>query len=133
MMVTPCKENLPGIAQGIIEIGKNLIEVKHAIGHGNWLTWLEIEGCISQSTAKRFIQISDSFGNRPRVGDLNIAIRALDILAQNSTPDEVRQTAITMAESGEQVTAKTAKELKEKDAEIQRLQSEPSPSSACAL
>ena len=28
-------------AQGIIEIGQRLVEIKEKVGHGNWLPWLE--------------------------------------------------------------------------------------------
>lgn len=108
-------------ALGIIDIGKNLIEVKQAIGHGNWLPWLDAEFGWSRKTAHRFIQVSESFSNVPRVGHLDIAPKALYLLSQNSTPEEVRQEAIEMAESGETPTAKEIKELKAKNKELNDL------------
>lgn len=105
-------------AHGIIEIGKNLIEVKQAIGHGNWLPWLDAEFGFSPSTAQNFMNVADKF---PTVGNLDIAPKALYLLAQNSTPEEVRQEAIEMAESGETPTAKEVKELKAKNKELNDL------------
>ena len=96
-------------AHGIIEIGKNLIEVKQVIGHGNWLPWLDAEFGFSQSTADRFMRVAAKL---PNVGNLDIAPSALYLLTQNATPDEVRQEAITIAESGEKITSNLAKELK---------------------
>ena len=110
-------------AQGIIEIGKNLIEVKQSIGHGNWLPWLEAEFGWSQRTAYNFMGVADKF-KFATVANLDIAPKALYLLAQNSTPDEVRETAVTMAEAGIPVTAKVSKELKEIKAENERLQAE---------
>lgn len=105
-------------AHGIIEIGKNLIEVKNAIGHGNWLPWLDAEFGFSDETARKFMNVASKF--QPSL-NLDITPSALYLLAQNSTPDEVRQTAIEMAESGETPTAKEIKELKAKNKELNDL------------
>ena len=82
-------------AHGIIEIGKNLIEVKQAIGHGNWLPWLDAEFGFSQSTADKFMNVAAKL---PSCGNLDFAPSALYLLAKNSTSEEVRQEAIEMAE-----------------------------------
>jgi len=52
---------------------------------------LEAEFGLSQAAAYRFIQAANNFGNFPPVGSLDIAPKALYILAQNSTPEEVLQ------------------------------------------
>lgn len=107
-------------AHGIIEIGKNLIEVKQAIGHGNWLPWLDAEFGFSERSAQNFMNVADKFKSAT-VSDLDFAPKALYLLAQNSTPDEVRQEAIAMAEAGETPTAKEIKELKAKNKELNDL------------
>lgn len=105
-------------AHGIIEIGKNLIEVKQAIGHGNWLPWLGAEFGFSDQTARKFMNVAGKF----KLGlNFDIAPSALYLLAQNNTPDEVRQTAIAMAEAGETPTAKEIEELKAKNKELNDL------------
>ena len=72
-------------AHGIIEIGKNLIEVKQAIGHGNWLPWLDAEFGFSERSAQNFMNVADKFKSAT-VSDLDFAPKALYLLAQNSTP-----------------------------------------------
>jgi len=49
------------------------------------------------------MQVAESFSNVPRRGHLDITPKALYILAQSSTPDEVREDAIAMAVSGAEV------------------------------
>lgn len=108
-------------AHGIIEIGKNLIEVKQAIGHGNWLPWLDSEFGWSRNTASRFIKIAESYPNGASSHHLDFSKEALVILYQDNTPEEVRQEAIAMAEAGETQTAKEIKELKAKNKELNDL------------
>ncbi|MCP4339840.1 MAG: DUF3102 domain-containing protein [Desulfobulbaceae bacterium] len=109
-------------AQGIIEIGQRLIEIKESLGYGNWLPWLEAEFGWSDTTAKRFIQTADKLGNRAPVHDLDIAPKALYLLAQNNTPEPVRQEAIERSETGEKITPKLAKEIKDRENRIKELE-----------
>jgi hypothetical protein len=63
------------------------------------LPWLEAEFGFSDRTARKFMGVAEKIKLEPS-SDLNIAPSALYLLAQNSTPEDVRQEAITMAESG---------------------------------
>lgn len=99
-------------AQDIVEIGQDLIAVKAKIGHGNWLPWLEAEFGMSQSSADRFIHVATRFGDKlPTVG--NLAPSVVYLLAQNNTPEEVREQIIERAEKGEDVTVDEVKKLKD--------------------
>lgn len=111
-------------AQGIIEIGKNLIEIKKNVGHGNWLPWLESEMAWSQSNANRFIQAAERFGNYPDRGNLNYSPRVIFALAEKSTPDEVIGSASEAQETGEKITEKWVKENKKQAQEIETLKAE---------
>lgn len=93
------------------------------IGHGNWLPWLKDEFGWSQSIADRFMNVADKF-KCATVAHLDIAPKALYLLAQNSTSEEVRETAINMAEAGHTISGKAAEELKAKDKEIEQLKGE---------
>ena len=93
---------------GLVNMGKLLTEQKADLGHGLWMKWLEAKG-ISQSSAKRLMQISEKFSNRPHVGDLGI--RVLSLLAQDNTPESAREEVIAKAENGEKVTYADAQEL----------------------
>lgn len=88
--------------EGIIEIGQHLIAVKAAVGHGQFLDWVEIEFGWSQSTVSRFTQVAERFGKVPNLG--NFASSALYALASGSIPEHVRDGFIAVAESGQRVT-----------------------------
>ena len=72
----------------IIEMGQHLIEVKAAIGHGNFLPWLEAEFGWSDRTAARLIRVAEKFDKLSNLD--SVSPSALYILAAPSTPDDVR-------------------------------------------
>ncbi|WP_250126633.1 DUF3102 domain-containing protein [Chroococcidiopsis sp. CCMEE 29] len=119
-------------AQGIVEIGQKLIEVKERIGHGQFGLWLNAEFEWSQDTATNFIRVAQRFGGNPKFSEF--APSALYLLAAPSTPDTVRQEALARAEAGEFITYSSAKALKQKYApapaktELQAV-SQPQPTS----
>jgi Protein of unknown function (DUF3102) len=85
----------------IIEIGRRLTEAKKIAGHGNWLPWLKREFGWAEQTARNYMQVHDWALKSPTVGDLDIQMRGLYLLAAPSTPDEARAEVIARAESGE--------------------------------
>jgi len=99
-------------AQGIVEIGQKLIEVKEKLGHGRFLGWLQAEFAWTDETARRFMNVAQEFGRIPQLVDF--APSALYILAAPSTPKTAREEAIARAEAGESITYTTAKEIKKK-------------------
>ena len=99
-------------AQGIVEIGQKLIEVKEKLGHGRFLGWLQAEFAWTDETARRFMNVAQEIGQIPQVVDF--APSALYILAAPSTPKTAREEAIARAEAGEPITYTTAKEIKKK-------------------
>lgn len=52
-------------AQGIIEIGQRLIEVKEKLGHGNFLPWIRDEFGWSDETAHRFMNVAQNLPQIP--------------------------------------------------------------------
>lgn len=96
-------------AEGIIEIGQRLIEVKDALGHGRFGQWLEFEFDWSDQTALNFMNVARRFSDIPN--GLEFAPRALYLLAAPSTPDPARQEALVRAEAGERITYSTAQEI----------------------
>lgn len=107
-------------AQGIIEIGHRLIEIKDKLGHGNWLPWLDTEFGWSDQTARNMIRVADKF--KTVLNLEGISTRALYMLAAPSTPDEVKADVVEIAKAGEAVDHKTVKELRDAKEEITRLQ-----------
>lgn len=101
-------------AQGIVEIGQKLIEVKERLGHGHFLDWLEAEFSWHRDTANKFMQVASQFGSLGASKIATLAPSALYILAAPSTPEAVREEAIARAEAGEFITYTTAKAIKQK-------------------
>ena len=51
-------------AHDIIEIGRDLIETKKALGHGNFLPWIEAEFGMGYASASNFMNVAEEFGDR---------------------------------------------------------------------
>ncbi len=114
-------------AQGIVEIGQRLIEVKEKLGHGKFEDWLEAEFDWTQMTATRFMNVAKQFKSHNLL-DWSVAPSALYILAAPSTSKAVREEAIARAQAGEPITYTTAKALKQKYAKpSNKVKPEPEP------
>ena len=98
--------------KGILAIGLKLVEVKEKLRHGQFGDWLAAEFEWSQDTASNFMRVAQQFSNNPKISEF--APSALYLLAAPSTPELARVEAIARAESGEQITHKMAKALKQK-------------------
>lgn len=99
-------------AEDIIEIGKDLIAIKDKLPHGQFLPWIATEFEMSEDTAGRFMSVAYRFPDIPQFAEFKPSL--LYLLAAPSTPDEVVEKVIEKAESGEKVTPKDVKELKQK-------------------
>ena len=51
------------VAYGLIEIGKNLIEAKTLVRHGEWGTWLETHVGFTVRTAQNYMKLARTFGD----------------------------------------------------------------------
>jgi len=103
-------------AQGIIEIGQRLIEVKKRLGYGKYRQWIEVEFNWGKSTANSFENVARRFSDVQNLD--NFALSALYELAAPSTPERVREEAIARSDSGEFISYTTAKEIKQKSTSI---------------
>lgn len=108
-------------AQNIIEIGKRLIEVKESLPHGEFGKWLEEKVEFSKSTAYRFINTAEQFGNFPTLGNLNQS----KIFLLLEVPQEDREEFIATNPVEDMTTRELEKAIKEKkqleqDLEIER-------------
>jgi Protein of unknown function (DUF3102) len=77
-----------------IRRGELLIEIKEAVGHGNWRPWLRGKFALSQSTAQNYMNVAAFAEKFPTVGDLKVSPGVLYRLATASkkdrlTPDQV--------------------------------------------
>ena len=102
-------------AQDIIEVGQKLIQVKERLGHGNFGTWLATEFNWDERTARRFMNVAESFSDKSDImSEVYFAPTALYELSSPSTPEAARSEALTRAKAGESITPKTAKAIRQK-------------------
>ena len=78
--------------EDIIEIGRNLIEVKESLPHGEFGKWIELEFGMSQPLAYNFIQTYKRFGNG-NYNNYKFQPTVLYALAAPSTPDTIIEKA----------------------------------------
>jgi hypothetical protein len=97
-------------AQGIVEIGHKLIEVKQELPHGQFGTWLAIEFDWSDRTARRFMDVAKTFKS-DTVSNLSISPSALYMLSSGNVPETARKEAIERSTNGEQITKEKGKEI----------------------
>jgi len=111
-------------AQTIIENGRDLLEAKGRVGHGNFCNW--VAGCFPWTikTADRMIQVVENIKLDNLSNFENMQSSVLYMLAAPSTPESARSEAIEKAESGESLSVKQAKALINAHKRIESLQAE---------
>lgn len=65
--------------EGILEIGKRLIEAKEMLPHGEWLPWLKDKVDFTERSAQRFIRLAKEYSNTTTLSYLT-ASKALALL-----------------------------------------------------
>ncbi len=93
-------------AQAIVEVGRDLIAVKAALGHGHFLAWIEAEFEMSPDKAQKIMNVARRFWEMPHVAAFPALV--LHELAAPSTPPEVREAVVERAAASEKVTAEPA-------------------------
>ena len=97
----------------LVEIGNRLIHAKEIAGHGHFLAWVDAEFGMSDSHARRFMNVAEAFGKSDIMSDLSLPQTAIFMLAAPSVSEETREVAVEMAKSGELKTVADAKALVE--------------------
>jgi hypothetical protein len=90
------------VIRDVVQIGQHLSEVKERLGHGHWLTWIEHEfSTWSERSARRFVEIYELSKSANladlSLGDLQIDLSGLYLLAAPSTPEAVRSEMLARA------------------------------------
>jgi hypothetical protein len=73
-------------AEGIVEIGRYLTEVKEQLEHGQFLDWIKAEFGWHDRSARRFMNVHSCFKL--------VDVSALYLIAAPKTPEPVRQESI---------------------------------------
>jgi hypothetical protein len=105
---TAIKDALAKSSKEMILVGRQLAIAKGKLDHGEWLPWLEAEFGWSEWTARRWINLAETYGNRALVPDTTM--KALYLLASPDTPEEARAEVDKLAGSGP-VKTETVKEV----------------------
>jgi hypothetical protein len=87
----------------IIAIGKELIEAKERLDHGQFYQWLGVEVGIAPNTGWRYMRVAQLAEKSSTVEDFSPT--ALYELGAPSTPDEVREAILEPAEAGDVASA----------------------------
>ena len=103
-------------AQGIIEIGKRLIEAKSQLQHGEWGKWLEEKVEFSQMTANRFMKVSQEFSNSTAM--LNLGQSKLFLLLD--IPQDQREDFIEQHNVESLTTRQLQEEIKKVKEEVKQ-------------
>lgn len=83
------------VCQGMIDIGKELIEIKKELGHGQWLPYIEKELGYSRRTASNFMKVAQEFGNGNTYSHLtSYKIIALLDIPQENRDDFIQSTTV---------------------------------------
>lgn len=95
----------------VIENGRDLLEVKNALGHGLFTQWLAQTFPFTARTAQRWMNAAEQYGAKSEVTSV-LKSEVLLLLAAPSTPEEVREEIETRAASGERITVAEVERLK---------------------
>ena len=93
----------------VIENGRDLLEVKNALGHGLFTQWLAFP--FTERTAQRWMSAAERYGAKSEVTSV-LKSEVLLLLAAPSTPEEVRQEIEARAIAGERITVAEVERLK---------------------
>ncbi len=104
------RQQLRNTLESAVKIGQELLAVKEALPHGQFLPWLQAEFGWAERTAYNFMSVAQRF-ELATIANLPIQPTAAYLLAGPSVPDEARQVAVEKAEAGEEINTKIATEI----------------------
>lgn len=99
------------IAWQLVSIGKELKAARELFGprDAQFIEWAKDRCGICRSRVYQAIQVFEKFGLSTRLDGFQVS--AIVQLAKDDVPDEVRAEALELAEAGEQITKKKARQL----------------------
>ena len=105
-------------AEGIIQIGLNLIAVKQRLPHGQFLPWLKADFAMSEPQAVRCMQVARRFGEESKsITMMDFSPIILYTLAAPSTSDSVVEQVLTGEIAATLADIKAAKEAEKRRAD----------------
>jgi hypothetical protein len=127
------RQQVRNTLESAIKIGQELLAVKEALAHGQFLPWLWAEFGWAERTARNFMAVAEQFGKSAIIADLPIQPTAAYLLAAPAVPDQARVVAIEKAKAGEQITVAAAKEIVAEAKKKGKKKAKPIPADKLAL
>ena len=93
-----------------IETGSDLMAIKHRLGHGNFLRWIEAEFKWDERTARRYMQAAKVLGGKSDIVS-DLPATAIYALSAASTPEPIRAEVIKRLEDGDSIKGQDIKEM----------------------
>jgi hypothetical protein len=93
------------MAESMIAIGLDLIEIKNRLQHGRFTEWLAVEFAWTERTAQSFMRAAEAFGAKAKLVSV-LPPATIYKLAAKSTPKTIRDTVIDGLERGEHIHAR---------------------------
>ena len=119
---------LKRMANDVIELSKVCHEYHEEFGYQEYVRWCREELGIAETMGRKFLSVYDKFTAKIAVTPghylTGIQPSVLYMLAAPSTPESARDEALELAEQGEKLTTKEAKELIEAHKKIESLNAE---------
>lgn len=94
-----------------IQIGRDLLFIKSALPHGEFLPYLDKEFALSDDTAQNYMNLAKLYKGRQIPNASEFGLTALINLAKPSTPKPAIEEAVERQSNGEQMTAAKTREL----------------------
>ena len=101
--------------QAIIEIGRDPVDVKQKLDHGDFQHWVQSELGISPRAAQNYMNTANHLGGKSEIIS-HLPPTAVHALAAPLTPVNVRERLLEHAEKGDFTTEKMVKEHREQEA-----------------
>ena len=114
------KDLVKKTAESILQIGKNLADVKAALPRGRFYAWAESEFPWSITMVNRFMRVYEKFNSLPTEELELLPVTVLYELASKSVKDEAIAETIDIAKTGEVITVAKVKEIKNKHSESKK-------------
>jgi hypothetical protein len=102
-MAEEIRQLMRNTAANKIAIGVKLTAAKEGVRHGEWGAWLSANLELSERSAQRFMRMADQF-KTANLADLDISPSALYLLAEPSTPEDIREAVLEQARAGAKIT-----------------------------
>jgi hypothetical protein len=100
----------------VIDTGRDLLQVKGRLDHGQFGKWLSAEFGLTERTAQNYMAAAELVGKYETVSVLQP--RSLYLLAAPSTPEPVKQQVVDRLAGGEVISDRAVKEMVD-DAKLQ--------------